>query len=361
MDKLKADMVSEINSSLEDESDIKMDEVEFESLNDIMWFERENRKFQNVIKAKAALVLELIQDSSQVLESKHPARTKHEVSGGVKKAIQRGARLNEVEVFNLYFRFITPLINADGPACMYRSLSSSKERILLLPDDTRVRIEKEVEHYKREALSLVFSGLMNPDEQSSLLDNLNMINVHERCAQSLQHEYGHVLNIREFDSLNYSPYMLEEIYLWFLHYGYLHCVEKRYPYFVGLTAIEKIHILKESLVEDYRISLNMGYERGKFILPNVFCFSGDFQDPSLLSEGVDIMKRMLNNQIVSSDQKPASFQEEDTLEIIRKVSNRRKKYNWSVPDKTSLTDEQINDDLKSLRALSEAAASKIRL
>lgn len=359
MDKLKADMVTEINN-LEDELNILIAEVEFEGLNEIMWFERENRKFQNVIKKKAALVLELIQDSSQVIESDYPARTKHEMSGGIKKALKRGARLDEVEVFNLYFRFKTPFINADGPACMYRSLSSSKERILLLPDDTRLRIEKEIDYYKREALSLVFSGLMNPDEQSRLLENLNMLNVHERCAQSLQHEYGHVLNIREFDALNYSPYMLEEIYLWFLHYGYLHCVEKRYPNFASVTAREKVHILKESLVEDYRISLNMEHERGKFILPNVFCFTGDFQDPRLLNEGVDIMKRMLKSPIASDNQKPASFQEEDTLEIIRRVSNRRKKFNWSVTGETGMTDERINEDLKSLRALSEAAATKIK-
>lgn len=357
MDKLIADMMVEINN-VDDDLDITIDEIEFEGLNDMMWFERETRKFQNVIKEKAALVLELIQDSSQVLESNHPARTKHEMSGGIKKAIKRGARLDEVEVFNLYFRFKTPYINADGPACMYRSIS--KERIFLLPDDTKSRIEKEIEYYKREALSFVFSGIMNPDDQSKLLENLNMLNVHERCAQSLQHEYGHVLNIREFDFLNFSPDMFSEIYSWFLDFGYLHCVGKRYPKFAGVTPIEKVHILKESLVEDYRISLNMEHERGKFILPNVFCFSGDFQNPSLLNEGVDIMKRMLNNQIATVNQKPASFQEEDTLGIIRRVSDRRKRYNWIATGESGMTDEQINEDLKSLRAFSEAAAAKIK-
>ncbi|WP_175537587.1 hypothetical protein, partial [Mycobacterium tuberculosis] len=155
------------------------------------------------------------------------------------------------------------------------------------PDNTEQRYETEKRYYLDEARDLVFKGHMKSDDQNNLIENLRMLNLHERCAQSLEHEFGHVLNVREFESLNFRPNDEAQIYKWFLESGYMFNIDKRIPLFDKDSAAVKLHILKEALVEDYRISLNMSSERGKFILPNKFCFSGDFQNPDLLEEGVD--------------------------------------------------------------------------
>ncbi|CAM3207990.1 hypothetical protein HP548_02560 [Paenibacillus taichungensis] len=348
---LKADFVSSITDNEYDELLVQFEDCDWS------WMEMERPRYRNV-REKLGLILELIQDSDQVIRDQMPPRTKYEMNGGIKIAIRRGARLQEVDVYNLYFRFRSHL-PGDGLALMYKSPRTNKEIIILLPDRTEIRIEKERILYKEEARNLVFKGLMDPDTQSELLENLSLLNLHERCAQSLQHEYGHVLNVRAFEALNISPGDEQNIYKWFLESGYLHNVDKRYPDFGSLRALDKLHVLKESLVEDYRISLNINAERGKFILPNKYSFSGDFQKPLLLKEGVDLMKRMLNKQLQVTARRPASSSDYDTIKAYRSVVSRREKLNWSAGN-PSITDEIINRDLDELKHLasSQVASTK---
>jgi hypothetical protein len=191
---------------------------------------------------------------------------------------------------------------------------------------------------------------MNPDDQSLLLENLNMLNIHERCAQSLMHEYGHVLHWREFDLLGITAYHLIEQYEWFLGFGYLHNVSARFPEFDKKSASDKIVLLKESLVEDYRISLNTAATRGKFILPNKVCFSGDFQNPELLEGGIEIMKRMLRTEKGIARRNPSSSPDLDSIQLIKAVRSSRRKSGW-VAGKVTVTDNVIARDLEELRNL----------
>ena len=253
--------------------------------------------------------MDLITSHDQVIRTPHPSRTRHEINGGYKIANRRGARLNEVEVFNLYFKFLSHL-RGDGIALMYRT-NDKQERIILLPDDTMERLTNESRLYRDIARELIFTGDMDPDVQSDLIENLRLLNIHERCAQSLQHEYGHILHWREFDHLGIHTHL--EIYDWFVGNGYYDIVEMRVPNFEDKPPLEKVWILKESLVEDYRISLNLSENSGTFILPNKFCHFGDFQMPELLEEGVRIMKDMLNNQISTAVKRTASSSEMDHL------------------------------------------------
>lgn len=353
---IKVDVVTGIvQSELEDDIQILIDEVEYGywSEFDQMYLEFESPRYRNV-REKLALVLELIQHSDQV-DYTHPPRTRHEMNGGIKIATRRGTRLHEVEVLNLYFRFRSHLAG-DGIALMHKSLSTKIERIILLPDDTEKRYKEEQFLYRKEARTLLLKGQMGPDEQNNLLENLSFLNVHERCAQSIQHEYGHVLNSREFDILNILPTDAKGIYRWFLDNEYMQHIDKRFPDFGGLLAMEKLLVLKEALVEDYRISLNMEAERGKFILPNKFCFSGDFQNPDYLYEGVDLMKRILYNQIVTPVRRPASSSDIDSITAFHKVVQRRKSSNWRAGSLT-LTKDIIDRDLEELEYSSPAQAA----
>lgn len=53
--------------------------------------------------------------------------------------------------------------------------------------------------------------------------------------------------------------------------------------------------LKESFVEDYRIGLNLACTQGIFELPNAYCFHGDFLEPELMDEGVNIVRTTIRN------------------------------------------------------------------
>ncbi len=189
-----------------------------------------------ISREKAALILDLITSSDQVLRTSDPPRTRHEINGAYKIATSRGALLNEVEVFNLYFKFRSHL-HGDGIALMYRT-KDKKERIILLPDDTKKRFIIETRTYLNIARNLAFSEKMDPGVQSELIENLRLLNIHERCAQSLQHEYGHILHWREFDHLGIHTDL--EVYDWFLESGYFDIIDMRVPNFANKPVEEKI-------------------------------------------------------------------------------------------------------------------------
>ncbi|CAM3304621.1 hypothetical protein HP548_12225 [Paenibacillus taichungensis] len=351
-----AEKIVLLDENEENESEIDFIECEFFEDNEDSErkiFEYDRDTIRN-IRTKAGLVMDLITSHEQVIKTLAPPRTRHEINGGYKIANRRGARLHEVEVFNLYFKFRSHL-RGDGIALMYRT-NDKQERIILLPDDTRDRVEQESRLFLDIATELTLMGYMEPDVQNDLIENLRLLNIHERCAQSLQHEYGHILHWREFDELGiHTPV---DIFDWFVVNGYYENVERRIPHFEDKPAQQQLMILKESLVEDYRISLNLSEKSGKFISPNKFCHFGDFQMPELLEEGVRIMKEMLTNQINKpSVSRPLSSSEMDSLEVIRSVASEgfRTKWRAGVKSSTGATIHRKREEL--IRELQEVAAT----
>lgn len=357
MAELAAELLIEVDHepSLNDEIGFSWNEYIIEDEYAFSIEEFDKAPFKN-LRTQTALLMELITNPEDI---EYPPdrirRQRHEVSGGYKIAKRRGARLNEVKVFNLLFRFTDPG-RKDAIAIMLPSKrKGEKERILLLPEDTTLRFEIEKKLYLGAAAELVLRGRMEPDTQSGLIENLRRLNIHERCAQTLQHEFGHVLHWREWQSLGISSN--QEIYKWFYDSGYFDIVDRRVPGFAYAHAAEKILMMKESLVEDYRISLNLAAEHDMFILPNKYCFYGDFEKPVLMREGVDIMNRVLKNQIRPASQRSASSSDYDSLRAFAQVSKARKIYpNWVAGERTA-TKETISSDIKQLRELDEAAIS----
>lgn len=352
---VKADQIIVEGESVQAEDS----EIEWMEL-DLGEIELDKSRVQN-IRRKSDLVTYLINKDSKVFYE-FPPRQKHEVFGGFKRAIQKGARVNECQVFNLYFRFKSPWLDGTSIALMCRPPHKlGEEWILLLPDDTTARIQAERRMYLDDARNLtLYQQLMDPDQQNILIENLKVLDLHERCAQTLMHEYGHVLHYRMFDSLNLKSF--EACYLWFLESGYLELVDLRYPNFENLNPLDKLTELKESLVEDYRISLNLEAHNGMFILPSKVCYLGDFQIPELMYKGVEIMKEMLSGAINGQERKKAGGQsahELDTLEYGNKLRQRLKTSGW-MAGTSRMTAEIVNRDLAILKMLDskeEAAAS----
>ncbi|MCY8232884.1 hypothetical protein [Priestia endophytica] len=315
----------------------------------------EKEKIVKNLREKTAMLTNLLKPGFEISYG-YPPRPKFEVFGGYKIAKRRQASLaadfSKVKIYNLYFRYSNGngLGNLNTSAMVYRN--KQEEVILLSPQDTKQENSRLTNTYKNIATDLVLKqGSMNPDEQSKLLDNLKLLTVNERCAQSLQHEYGHILHGRLFDSLGLKN--AADIYNWFFQHGYAHLMNKRSPEFQSASSWDKVYLLKESLVEDYRIWLNMKDNNDMFILPNINTYYGDFITPDLLKEGVILMKKMLNDAINNSfkTNQTENFSGEPnrilrSLDIYEKASST----NWK-PGSNTMSEQdhlQVMEDLKSL-------------
>ncbi|PGD07598.1 hypothetical protein COM34_14660 [Bacillus wiedmannii] len=311
----------------------------------------ESEKMVRNLREKTAVIIDLLEPGFQTYYNYSP-RPKFEVFGGYKIAKNRQASLaanfDKVKVYNLYFRFTSnSLSNLKTSAMMYTN--EKEEVILLSPQNTDYQIEQESLFYKSASANMIFHG-MNPDNQSILLENLRLLTRNERCAQSLQHEFGHILHWRLFKFLNLNA--PHEIYEWFLENGYARLLSLRSPEFTQTSEpSEKLYLLKESLVEDYRIWLNFKDNNGMFILPNVNTYFGDFLEPSLLQEGVGLMKEMLkgaiNNSLQIDDTKKFSG-EPDRVLRGKEIYNKALSTNWK-PGSDVMSEQDHLDVIKKLK------------
>lgn len=273
-----------------------LDEYEVPSYKDLEQVEMDRRLVKKVRKG-ASLFTELFDPDTEYIYS-YPFRRRVEVEGGYKIARRRGARLDEVNVYNLVVRFKNSRFdNSEALAFTYRPRRNNEEWIILLPDNTEDTIIEETHVFETSAQ--LFADTNKLSDHLTLEEikaNLKLLNLHERCAQTLMHEYGHILHWRIFDRLG-TPFEDYLAYNWFLENGYAQLIDGRVPIYCRLPDDKKLWLLKECLVEDYRISLNLNTENGMFILPGKYTYGADFREPSLLNEGVDIMRRMLKPAI----------------------------------------------------------------
>ncbi|MEX1029074.1 MAG: hypothetical protein WDZ91_03380 [Paenibacillaceae bacterium] len=339
----KAELIIDHNDMITISDNMQIEDIELGEI------ELDRRIVLN-IREKAAMLIRLIDNSSDI-DYSYPPRTKHEINGGYKIAKRKGALLHEVKVYNLYFRFRS-WYDGTGIAMMCRPPKLKEEWIILLPDNTEHTIMSERKLYLDIARRYtLLEQIMDPDEQNRLIHNLNKLNIHERCAQSIMHEFGHILHWRVFDNLQIRESY--EIYNWFYESGYLEIVDKRIPHLKRLEPMDQLYILKESLVEDYRISLNNDTENGIFILPNKICYSGDFQKPELLLEGVDIMRQMLRSIGHQSTKGSTHHLEMNAIHAARIIEKARKGARWT-PGTISITEQDVKHNIENLRNNSES-------
>ncbi|WP_341357483.1 hypothetical protein [Rossellomorea sp. y25] len=357
------DLSSEEKNSTIEEDEFKLHKDYFitdQELNEIVESSKEielERKHVKNLREQSAVLAQIIDENTET-NYDITVRTKHEVYGGYKRAKERQKGIlidiKNIKVFNLYFRFKNSNTDALGTtAMMMRNSKSNEEIILLLPDNTKVTYHRERNFYINAANKLVFHNdyPMNPDDQSFLIENLNLLNVHERCTQSLLHEYGHILHFRIFDKLNFT--LDSEVYQWFHDNGYTKLLNLRSPEFAGATDKDKIYLLKESIVEDYRIYLNMLEKNGMFILPNINTYQGDFRNPNLLIEGVRCMKSMFEEFIkqekgMSDQNQSSTSQEPDRIKRGKEILETSEALDW-YPGKNRMTEEDHDEVIKRLK------------
>lgn len=338
------------------------EENEIPSYDDLELIEMDRRMVRK-IRSRASLFAELFDPDTQYIYI-YPFRRQIEVEGGYKIARRRGARLNEVNVYNLVVRFKNSRIdNSEARAFMYRPLKNNEEWVVLLPDDTMETIQEEVHIFETSAQLFLEAGKLTSDlTLEHIQENLKLLNLHERCAQTLMHEYGHVLHWRIYDRLGtpYEDYLAHE---WFVDHGYAQLIDGRVPIYFGLPDEKKLWMLKECLVEDFRMSLNMDTENGMFILPGKYTFSSDFRAPKLLNKGVDIMRSMLRAAMENENMRrktgsaPAEREVTD-LGLMRSILEASMDDNWT-PGQQRMTIEDHH--AVSERLLIKATRSQIAI
>jgi len=303
-----------------------------------------DRRLVKKIRTRATLFAELFDSNTEYIY-KYPFRTRFEVEGGYKVARRRGARLDEVNVYNLIVRFRNSQFdNSEARAFMYRPRRNNMEWIVLLPDDTEETIEEEIQIFESAAKTYAKYGKLTQGlTYEQIVGNLKLLNLHERCAQTLMHEYGHVLHWRIFDRLG-DAYNDSLAYRWFLEHGYAQLIDRRVPNYYGLNDERKLWLLKECLVEDYRISLNLNTENGMFILPGKYTFSTDLRAPRLLKDGVNIMQRMLKPAIENTTMRRRTRsnlaeREKNDLDLMLSILEASMDDNWT-PGQQRMTIEE---------------------
>lgn len=301
--------------------------------------ELEKKRVKN-LREKAALTIKIIDKEDTEIFYGYPYRTKYEVRGAFKLVQSRGVALDRIKVYNLYFRFKSSRLDGTSTAMMFREKPNNEEYILLLPDDTEATYENEKRFYLDKAKELVFKFEMESDEQSKLIQNLRLLNIQERCAQSLQHEWGHILHYRCFDTLSDSSKAAQ--LQWFYDEGYVTLLDERYPGLGYHSMEDLLYYIKEAFAEDLRIGLNFKTNHGMFILPNAVTFLRDFTRPDLLLKGVSLVEDMVKKVNVSESKNSSqsnSSGEIDRISMGKAVAERGIKYPHSSK---TITPELIN-------------------
>lgn len=272
-------------------------------------------------------------------------RNEIEFYGAYKNSIERDVPLNEVKVVNLNFTIVKCKISKSDSVQASMLIAEDKmEWILVFPCLTEYIIEQERKIYLDTAKDLLAKGIIEPEHENDLLENLNLLTLTERCTQTLIHEFGHILNWRIFNSIVEKEDNLGTMItclVWFKDKGYFHNVAKRKIGFLRLPFEECISLLKESFAEDYRMGSCIR-KIGKYVLPNTVCNIGDLYNENYMKEGIDIVMKIVDeyksndydfiNNVGNSEQEidRVTYAKEE-YKLLEKSN-----YKFSIP-----TDEEI--------------------
>jgi len=310
--------------------------------------------FSEKIIKNAKMLGYLLGDTKEVeIQYSDIARSVTEVKGGYRIALKKGAKLNEVPIFNFPpLRLKSDRIDSITGDPLAQIFPYENERwILLHPVNTEIFLDYEKAAHKETIKKYVSNGKVNADVYEELLVNLELLNINERCAQTLIHEYGHILHWKQFDSMfnefwehlgasakDYDKAYNALVLTWFEESNYLYNVSSRYPFFKCKSIHEKVRILKESFAEDYRISLNIEATDGKIILPNSQCLLGDWMKPQLMEEGVAIVKQMIKGieKYHGSNNIKSYENEYNRIDTLLELDEQVRNTNWE-PDSDTLT------------------------
>lgn len=226
---------------------------------------------------------------SNVLKNGLEPRTKHEIYSGLKCVERRGIEI-DAAIYNLPFTVMKSGRLAET-AFVDRTLE--RRHIYLVPDHTQTRIKQDIAHHTDGYQRLVELGKITQDEVDRHIDYMHRnLNIGERVAATLIHEYGHILSFRSIDRMGIEERI--ELYNWFDLAGYLDNVSYRIVSFSKEHADRKINICMEQLAEDYRLSQDVKSTNDMCCLPHIISFEQDIINPEKFLEGAEIMSKLLS-------------------------------------------------------------------
>jgi hypothetical protein len=233
-------------------------------------------------------------------------RTKHEIFSGLKVVDRIGVEI-DAKIFNLPFTVSNGRKLADT-AFTFRKIEL--RNIYLVPDHTITRVMKE----KDVSLNIIEDLLQKERISSTIAEKwcatIANLDVGERVAGSILHEYGHILTYRAMDRAGIGNSVTEG-YGWLVESGYLANCLRRIVGFSLMNPLVKINYAMEQMAEDYRISHYVKCHATACCLTHGISFAQDISKPELYLEGVSIMTQLIS--VKKTHKKVVSTPEKKTL------------------------------------------------
>ena len=247
--------------------------------------------FVNVLaKPRAPLYVQFMDSFGEenCILNGHQPRTRHEINSGLKSVEKRNIKI-DAEVINLPY---TVLNGRKKPAITaFTTRNPEQRKIYLVPEHTPTRILND-KAFHQEAFDFHFSqSKLNKVTYELFMHQMEKLDVGERVAASIIHEYGHILTYNAFDQLGiHKP---TEVYSYLDETGYLDNCAKRIVDFTTMDARLKLNHALEQIAEDYRVSHDIYNGLGLSPLPHGLTFIQDAINNDDFIEGVDIMTNVL--------------------------------------------------------------------
>jgi hypothetical protein len=261
---------------------------------DVVFFEP---RFFNVAEKANDPYYQLVKSAygdDRIVYNGYKQRTNHEVQSGIKVVKKR--RINiDVDIVNLPF---TVTKRGKPAETAFTDRTPEHRFIYLVPDHTPTRIMNDTAYHRQGIESLLAEKSVNPELAMKWLKEMEKLDVGERVAATLIHEYGHILTYQAMDKAGINdPY---DAYVWLDESGYLdNCSERIVGFSQGgvITAedaFRQINIAMEQLAEDYRLSVYVKSEHDACPLPSCISYKEDLINPHKFLKGVEIMTKLLN-------------------------------------------------------------------
>ncbi|MFB5760192.1 hypothetical protein [Paenibacillus medicaginis] len=252
------------------------------------------RQFVNVLSRTTDIYHSSLFDTygeDRLFDNGYRRRTKHEVYSGIKKCEHIGVIIN-AEIVNLPYTVINERGKPAETAFTVRNPELHRN-IYLVPDHTPTRILKDKAYHNAGLEALFKDQKITRDCLDSWIGAMSDLNVGERVAASIIHEYGHILTYRAMDNEDIETAI--QMYDWLGDMGYLDNCSHRIVQF-SKDPLWQMNVAVEQLAEDFRVSQYVKKEQDVCPLPSCLSYRQDIANPEKYLEGVEIMTKLLNIQ-----------------------------------------------------------------
>ncbi|MCZ0870919.1 hypothetical protein [Peribacillus sp. AS_2] len=320
-------------SIIDEELDIPFDDVQLEN------------GFINVLNKPTNMYFQemhLSFGADRCISNGHMPRTKHEVYSGFKKVEQKNIII-DTEIVNLPFT----VVNGRGKPAETAFTTRDNRKIYLVPDHTPTRILNDLAHHREGFEMLLAQSAIDKGIYDTWDREMKRLDVGERTAASIIHEFGHILTYRAMD--NNGIEQLMDVYDWLDDSGYLDNCASRIVSFSDRDPFWKINVAIEQIAEDYRVSFDIRESYGMSSLPHCITYVQDIIKPDNFLRGVEIMTNLLQ---LGKAKKKINEIKANPLDIVLpfgEASRSSFTSRFTQGDPTPLTDKDKDKDRELIR------------